>query len=53
VADDAPLDQADLVVWYTVGMTHVPRPEEWPLMPVSRLRFELRPSDFLPERVWH
>lgn len=53
VADDAPLDGADLVVWYTVGMTHVPRPEEWPLMPVSRLRFELRPSDFLPERVWH
>jgi primary-amine oxidase len=52
-ADDASLVGTDLVVWYTAGLTHIPRPEEWPLMPVSRLRFELRPSDFLTNRVWH
>ncbi len=45
-SDDAVLDGTDLVVWYTAGMTHVPRPEEWPIMPVSRLRFELRPTHF-------
>jgi primary-amine oxidase len=47
IADDANLDGADVVVWYTAGMTHVPRPEEWPIMPVSRMRFELRPSNFV------
>ena len=47
VADNQPVRGEDLVVWYTVGLTHVPRPEEWPIMPVSRLRFELRPSNFV------
>ncbi|MEO5824981.1 MAG: hypothetical protein ABIR59_03775 [Gemmatimonadales bacterium] len=52
-ADDAPLNGADVVVWYTVGITHVARPEEWPLMPVSRLRFEFRPTHFLSRTLWH
>lgn len=52
-SDDAALDGEDLVVWYTVGMTHIPRPEEWPLMPVSRLRFELRPVNFAIDGPWH
>ncbi|MBA2293100.1 MAG: histamine oxidase [Gemmatimonadales bacterium] len=52
-ADDALLDGADVVVWYTVGMTHVPRPEEWPIMPVNRLRFEFRPTHFLSRGPWH
>ena len=46
-ADDQPLADADVVVWYTTGITHLPRPEEWPVMPVSRIRFELRPIHFL------
>ena len=25
----------DVVVWYTLGVTHIPRPEEWPVMPVT------------------
>ena len=36
----------DLVVWYTVGFHHVPRPEDWPVMPVSWHSFEIRPVGF-------
>ena len=46
-ADDESIVDTDIVLWYTIGTTHFPRPEEWPRMPVARLRFELRPSGFL------
>lgn len=46
-ADDESIVDTDIVLWYTLGTTHFPRPEEWPRMPVARLRFELRPSGFL------
>lgn len=46
-ADNEVIEDTDIVVWYTTGITHFPRPEEWPLMPVSRIRFELRPTHFL------
>ena len=36
----------DLVVWYTFGQTHVPRLEDWPVMPVSSIGFLLRPDGF-------
>ena len=36
----------DLVAWYTVGFHHIPRPEDWPLMPVAWHSFELRPVGF-------
>jgi primary-amine oxidase len=36
----------DIVVWYTFGLHHVPRPEEWPVMPVARIGFALRPDGF-------
>ena len=36
----------DLVVWYTFGQTHVPRIEDWPVMPVSSIGFLLRPDGF-------
>jgi primary-amine oxidase len=45
-AADRALDDADVVVWYTLGVTHVPRPEEWPLMPVHRAGFKLVPAGF-------
>ncbi len=47
IADDESLVGTDLVLWHTVGTVHLPRPEEWPRMPVTRLRFELRPYGFL------
>lgn len=45
-AGDRSLVDSDLVVWYTVGAHHVVRPEDWPVMPVSRVGFHLRPFGF-------
>ncbi|MGW0037735.1 primary-amine oxidase [Gordonia sp. NPDC003376] len=46
IADDAHLDDVDLVVWHTFGLTHVPRPEDWPVMPVDHTGFTLSPNGF-------
>ncbi|HJU65169.1 MAG TPA: hypothetical protein VJ596_05800, partial [Gemmatimonadaceae bacterium] len=46
VANDEPLEGEDVVLWYTMGVTHIPRTEEWPVMPVSRADFSLKPADF-------
>jgi primary-amine oxidase len=40
------LEDTDVVLWYTMGMHHVARAEDWPVMPVSWHSFELRPFDF-------
>ncbi|MDA3647967.1 primary-amine oxidase [Saccharopolyspora indica] len=44
--DDRDLDGADLVVWHTFGLTHFPRPEDWPVMPVDSCGFTLKPAGF-------
>ncbi len=46
VAGDQDIDGADIVVWHTFGPTHVPRPEDWPVMPVARCGFTLKPTGF-------
>jgi primary-amine oxidase len=46
VADHQPVADADVVVWYTMGFTHIPRAEEWPVMSPYRLTFRLLPSGF-------
>ena len=33
-------------LWYTFGQTHIPRIEDWPVMPVSSVGFLLRPDGF-------
>jgi primary-amine oxidase len=38
--------ERDIVVWYTFGVTHVPRPEDWPVMPVEYAGFTLVPVGF-------
>ncbi|MGR6922050.1 primary-amine oxidase [[Actinomadura] parvosata] len=45
-AADRDLDGRSLVVWHVFGLTHVPRPEDWPIMPVERTGFTLRPVGF-------
>ena len=37
------ITDTDLVVWYTFGQHHVPRPEDWPVMPVAYIGFKLKP----------
>jgi primary-amine oxidase len=36
----------DVVLWYTCGVTHAPRPEDWPVMPTVRTGFRLVPHGF-------
>lgn len=43
---DRSLEHADLVAWFTCGVTHVARPEDWPVMPVDRVGFHLKPAGF-------
>jgi primary-amine oxidase len=45
-AGNRSIEDADLVVWYTLGAHHVVRPEDWPVMPVTRIGFHLKPFGF-------
>jgi primary-amine oxidase len=40
------LTDTDVVLWYTLGITHLPRPEDWPYMPAHRGGFRLVPTSF-------
>jgi primary-amine oxidase len=46
IAGDRDIDGTDIVVWHTFGPTHFPRPEDWPVMPVTRCGFALKPTGF-------
>ncbi|QLE58957.1 primary-amine oxidase [Nostoc sp. TCL26-01] len=46
IADDESLTNQDIVLWYTLGITHVPKPEDWPVMPVHQVGFKLSPRGF-------
>lgn len=48
-ASNRSLDNRDVVVWYTTGITHIPRPEDWPVMPVQYIGFELVPWGFFAQ----
>lgn len=45
-AANRPVADTDLVAWLTMGFHHVPRPEDWPVMPVAWHSFEIRPVGF-------
>ncbi len=36
----------DVVVWHTIGITHLPRPEDYPVMPSESIGFKLVPHGF-------
>ncbi|KAE8888876.1 Histamine oxidase [Phytophthora fragariae] len=40
------VDGEDIVVWHTFGLTHFPRVEDWPIMPVDYAGFSFRPDGF-------
>ncbi|MET1153599.1 primary-amine oxidase [Arthrobacter sp.] len=46
VAQDRNIDGEDIVLWHTFGLTHYPRVEDWPIMPVDTAGFRLRPDGF-------
>ena len=46
IQQDRSLDNTDVVLWYTFGLNHIPRIEDWPVMPVERLGFTLKPVGF-------
>jgi primary-amine oxidase len=46
IGDDEGLEGQDVVAWYTFGITHFPRPEEWPVMNATRAGFRLVPVHF-------
>lgn len=45
-ARNRPTDNSDLVVWLTLNSHHVPRLEDWPVMPCGYIGFHLKPVGF-------
>jgi primary-amine oxidase len=45
-AADRSIENTDIVLWYVFGIHHIPRPEDWPVMPVDIVSFWLKPSGF-------
>lgn len=43
---DRRVENADVVLWYTVGSRHPARLEDWPVMPVQYAGFQLQPFGF-------
>lgn len=43
---DRSLVDTPIVLWHTFGITHLPRPEQWPVMPVDVCGFSLVPFGF-------
>jgi primary-amine oxidase len=43
---ERPIEDTDVVVWYSFGHHHIPRPEDWPVMPVTTIGFKLKPLGF-------
>ncbi len=49
VQGDAELEDTDVVLWHTFGLTHFPRPEDWPVMPTDYAGFVLKPVGFFDQ----
>lgn len=43
---DRSIENTDLVVWYNFGHHHIPRPEDFPVMPTAYIGFMLKPVGF-------
>ncbi len=49
VEADRPIENTDVVFWYTFGHTHIPRLEDYPVMPTAYIGFLLKPSGFFDQ----
>jgi primary-amine oxidase len=45
-AQNRPIENQDVVFWYTFGHTHIPRAEDYPVMPTAYIGFLLKPNGF-------
>ena len=45
-AQNRPIQDTDVVLWYVFGIHHITRPEDWPIMPVDTVSFWLKPFGF-------
>jgi primary-amine oxidase len=45
-ARDRDIEDTDIVLWHVFGLHHITRPEDWPVMPVDRTSFWLKPWGF-------
>ncbi|MGY1617469.1 primary-amine oxidase [Geodermatophilus sp. SYSU D00691] len=43
---DRSIADTDIVLWHVFGIHHIPRPEDWPVMPVDTVSFSLKPVGF-------
>ena len=43
---DRSIDNTDIVLWYTFSHVHIPRPEDYPVMPTAYIGFLLKPNGF-------
>jgi primary-amine oxidase len=43
---NASIDNTDVVLWHTFGLTHFPAPEDYPIMPAEPMTLLLRPRNF-------
>jgi primary-amine oxidase len=46
VAGGDSIENEDIVLWHQFGPTHIPRPEDWPVMPVDYSGFLFKPHGF-------
>ena len=46
---DRAIEDTDVVVWYTFGSHHPARLEDWPVMPVQYVGFQLQPFGFFDQ----
>lgn len=49
VSDRQNIDNQDIVLWPTLGFDHIPRTEDWPIMPAMYLQLTIRPFNFFDQ----